>query len=366
MSATTRALVLEGPRRLVVRELPVPEIGDDDGILRVEACGLCGTDHEQFTGALAMGAPFVPGHEIVGVVKAAGPRALERWGVAVGDRVAVEPFLSCRTCSRCVAGDYRHCKAHRFPDAYGFAPLAQAPGLWGGYAEVAYLASDAVMLPVPAGIEPAVATAFNPIGAGIRWAVQLPETAAGDVVAVLGPGIRGLAAAAAAKDAGAGFVMVTGAGARDAGRLELAHEFGADLTVDVLDADPVAALRRAAGSLADVVVDVTAKAPAAFNQALQLARTGGTVVVAGTRGWGPLPDFSPDLLVFKELRVIGALGVDVAAYRPALDLLAEGRWPFAELPRQRVGLDGAESLLRTMAGETDEEPPVHGVITPST
>jgi alcohol dehydrogenase len=236
--------------------------------------------------------------------------------------------------------------------------------LWGGYAEHVYLAPDAVLLPVPAGLDPVVATLFNPLGAGVRWAVQLPGTKAGDVVAVLGPGVRGLSAAAAARDAGAAFVAVTGAGPRDRARLDLALDFGADLAIDVTETDPVRALREATGGLADVVVDVTAKAPAAFVQALRLARAGGTVVVAGTRGPGAIDGFSPDLVVFKELRIVGALGVDAAAYRPAFELLASGRYPFADLPRRAVGLDGADALLRSMAGESDEPAPVHGVVVP--
>ncbi len=76
----SRALVLAEPRQLEQRVLPVPEIGDDDGLLRVEACGLCGTDHEQFTGAIPVFAPYVPGHEIVGVIEAVGGRAAEAVG----------------------------------------------------------------------------------------------------------------------------------------------------------------------------------------------------------------------------------------------------------------------------------------------
>jgi alcohol dehydrogenase len=361
---TSRALVLERPRILAPRDLRVPEVGDDDGLLRVEACGLCGTDHEQYTGALAADRPFVPGHEIVGVVEAVGDRASERWGVSVGDRVAVEPFQSCRTCSRCAAGDYRHCEAHPFPDFYGSIPVDRPPGLWGGYAERVYLSPHAVLLPVPAGLEPVLATVFNPLGAGIRWGVQLAGTRAGDVVAVLGPGIRGLCAAAAAKEAGAAFVLVTGAGPRDAERLALAAQFGADLAVDVAIDDPVRALVAATGGrLADVVVDITAKAPTAFVQALQLARPGGTVVIAGLRGCD-VAGFSPDQIVFKELRLIGALGVDVDAYRPALEMLVSGRYPFADLPRRCVGFGELEALLRTMAGDTGDAPPVHGVLVP--
>jgi alcohol dehydrogenase len=364
-SASARALVLERPRRLVLREIPLPAVGEDDALVRVEACGLCGTDHEQYTGELAGGFAFVPGHETVGIVETIGPRAAERWGVADGDRVAVEVFQSCRDCKACVAGEYRRCERHGLADMYGFISVDRAPGLWGGYAEYQYLAPDSMVLQVPADLDPALATVFNPLGAGIRWGATIPATGPGDVVVVLGPGIRGLCAAAAAKDAGAEFVMVTGLGVRDAARLALAPLFGADLAVDVAVDDPVAALRDATGRLADVVVDVTAKAPAAFAQTIELVRPAGTVVVAGTRGLGTgAPGFIPDMVVLKELHVVGALGVDAIAYRAALDLLASGRYPFADLPRRCVGLDAAEDLLATMAGERDDAPPVHGVVMP--
>jgi alcohol dehydrogenase len=78
----------------------------------------------------------------------------------------------------------------------------------------------------------------------------------------------------------------------------------------------------------------------------------------------PIGGFWSDMIVFKELRVLGALGVDVTAYRATLDLLASGRYPFASLPRRCVGLDDAEDLLATMAGERDDVPPLYGVLTP--
>jgi alcohol dehydrogenase len=358
------ALVLERPRRLVRRTLPTPELGPDDALLRVEACGLCGTDHEQFTGALPSSFAFVPGHETVGTIEEVGERASGRWGVAAGDRVAVEVFQSCRVCGPCAAGDYRRCLVHGIGDMYGFVPVEKKPGLWGGYARYQYLSPDTLLHRVPAGLDAALATVFNPLGAGMRWGATLPGTRPGDVVAVLGPGIRGLCTAVAAREAGAEMVMVTGRGQRDLGRLAVARRFGADLVVDVEQEDPASALSKAAGQLADVVVDVTAKAPAALGQAIALARAGGTVVVAGTRGSGETPGFWPDLIVYKELRILGALGVDSASYRAALDLLVSGRYPFAELPRRRVGLDGAAGLLAAMAGESDDVPPVHGVIEP--
>jgi alcohol dehydrogenase len=364
-SASARALVLERPRHLVIHDIPLPALGDDDALVRVEACGLCGTDHEQYTGELAGGFAFVPGHETIGIIETIGPRAAQRWQVAEGDRIAVQVLQSCRACDACLAGDYTRCKRHGVADMYGFIDVGRAPGLWGGYAEYQYLAPDSMVLFLPDDLDPILATLFNPLGAGIRWGATLPGTGDGDVVAVLGPGVRGLCVAAAAREAGAGFVMVTGFGPRDAERLALASDFGADLVVDVAVDDPITALRDATGRLADVVVDVTAKAPAAFAQAIKLVRTGGTVVVAGTRGWGiGAPGFFPDMVVMKEIRILGALGVDTTAYRAALDLLASGRYPFADLPRRCVGLDGAADLLATMAGDQDDIPPVHGVVTP--
>ena len=358
------ALVLEAPHQLRPRSFELPTVGEHNGLLRIEACGLCGTDYEQYTGHIRTDHAFIPGHEAVGIVEELGSAAAERWGVARGDRVAVEVFMSCRECEHCLDGNYRRCVRHGLADMYGFIDVEAPPGLWGGYATHLYLAPDSMLLAVPPELDPVLATVFNPLGAGIRWAVTVPGTQKGDVVVVLGPGIRGLCAAAAAKDAGAGFVMITGLGERDADRLALATEFGADLAVDVGTEDPNTALRDAVGQKADVVLDVTAKAPGAFAQAIRLARRGGTVVVAGTRGEAATPGFNPDHIVYKELRVQGALGVDVDAYRVALETLASRRWPFAELPRRVAGLDTLEPLIQTMAGERDDELPVHGVLVP--
>jgi len=366
MTTGATALVLEAPRTLVRRDLDLPAVGTDDALLRVEACGLCGTDHEQFTGTLPAPYPYVPGHETVGVIEAIGDQAAERWGVAAGDRVAVEVFRTCRDCDSCRAGEYRRCRHHGLRDMYGAVAVTVEPGLWGGYATHQYLAPDSIVHAVPAGLDPVVATLFNPLGAGIRWGVTVPATKAGDVVAVLGPGVRGLAAIIAARRAGAGFVLATGAGPRDAIRLERAASFGADVTVDVTRDDAVAVLRERAGRLADVVVDVTAKAPTALGQAVALARPGGTIVLAGTRGSADTPGFHPDAVVYKELHLVGALGVDGVAYRDALDLIAADPQPFADLPRRVAHITDADDvtdLLRTMAGE-GAEPPVHAVLVP--
>ena len=117
------AMVLAAPHTLQARELPLPEIGDDDALLRVEACGLCGTDHEQYSGQLHPGHPFVPGHEAVGVIEEIGPAAERRWGVSRGQRVAVEVFQSCRECDACRSGAYRRCERNGLATMYGFVSV---------------------------------------------------------------------------------------------------------------------------------------------------------------------------------------------------------------------------------------------------
>jgi len=340
---------------MAVVELPLPDIGDDDALLRVEACGLCGTDHELWSGAIAKRLPLVPGHEAVGTIERIGPAAAARWGLAEGDRVGVAPRQACGRCGPCAAGDPRRCERHR-GDTYGSIPLSTPPSLWGGYAEYQYLSPSSQLVRIPDTLDAPLAAMFNAVANGIRWGRVVPGTKPGDVVAVLGPGVRGLAAAAAAREAGARFVMVTGHGSRDAERLRMAREFGVDLTVDVAVDDPVAALEAAAGSLADVVVDVTAMAPAAFVQALELARDEGTVCVAGVHGPGEAPGFRPDVIMSKQLRVLGTRGTDRPELHAAVELLATRRYPFERIPRATADLERLPGLLATMAGEGDSPP----------
>src|SRR5574341_1863587 len=101
-SGTVRAAVAPAPLSTELRAFPVPVVGSDDGLLTVEACGLCGTDWDFYTRRRgAHLGPLILGHEIVGRVAAIGERAGERWKVRVGDRAAVEEFLPCGRCEFC-------------------------------------------------------------------------------------------------------------------------------------------------------------------------------------------------------------------------------------------------------------------------
>src|SRR5215470_11975666 len=221
---TTRAVVQTGPRRLELRELPVPDIDDDSGLLRIEACGICGSDAEQYAGVLPAQWPLIPGHEPLGIIERIGDRAARRWGVGVGDRVAVEVLIPCGRCRACIEGRYQVCRGRGRMFGYSYVPLSEPPGLWGAYADYMYLDPYSIVHRVRNDIPASIAVMFNPLGAGFRWAVEIPETRPGDTVLILGPGQRGLASVIAARAAGAGTIIVTGLG-RDAPKLALAKEF---------------------------------------------------------------------------------------------------------------------------------------------
>ena len=142
LPSKTFAMVQTAPRRLEPRDLPLPEIGDHDALLRIEACGICGSDYEQFEGLLRTPMPVIPGHEPLGVIAKIGDAAARRWGVDEGDRVAVETMLSCRFCPPCLAGRYHLCRSRRI---YSYIPLSDEPGLWGSYAQYMYVDPHAVV-----------------------------------------------------------------------------------------------------------------------------------------------------------------------------------------------------------------------------
>jgi 2-desacetyl-2-hydroxyethyl bacteriochlorophyllide A dehydrogenase len=353
MPERSRALVLTALGKLEPAELPLPSIGDDDGLLRVEAAGICGSDYQQFRGNLpGVGAvlPVIPGHEIVGRIERVGANAARRWGVAEGDRVVLEEVL--------------HLPGASAPRVYGLTiPVTEAPGLWGGYAEYVYLHPRAVLHRVPASVSAEDAALFVPIANGIRWGAHVPGTRAGDTVVVLGPGQQGLGCVVGALHAGAARVIVTGR-ARDARRLALARELGAHEAIDVDAVDPVACIMElTAGRGADVVIDASAEATEPVRQAIELARSGGSVVLGGLKGFAPV-ELVTDKIVLKQLRLLGVGGHDTASVAAALELIASRRFPLERLRTHHFPLSQAEHAVRVVGREIPGEDPIHVTLLP--
>ena len=358
---TTLAIVQTEKRRLEPRDLPVPAIDADSALLRIEACGICGSDYEQYEGVLRAPMPVIPGHEPLGIIEEIGERAAKRWGVQPGDRVAVETMLSCRFCAQCLGGQYHLCRDRRI---YSYIPLDEPPGLWGAYAEYMYLHPNSIVHKISKALPPEIAVLFNPLGAGFRWAVELPETRPGDTVLILGPGQRGLASVLACREVGAGQIIVTGLAA-DARKLALATEFGAHATIDVEHEDTKRRVRELTdGRGADVVVDVSSYATQPVAESLDYVAPGGTIVLAGVKGWKPIPEFVSDKIVMKEIQVRGAIGVTSTGYESAIRLLEAGRYPVERMHTHDFALRDAELAIRTLAREIPDEESIHSCLLP--
>jgi len=357
----TLAMVQTAPRTLVPRDLPIPDIDDESALLRIEACGICGSDYEQFDGALRTPMPVIPGHEPLGIIDKIGDGAAQRWGVDVGDRVAVETMLSCRFCEACLDGRYHLCRQRRI---YSYIPLSEEPGLWGAYAQYMFLHRNSIVHKMDPELPAQTAVLFNPLGAGFRWGVEMPRSGPGDTVVVLGPGQRGLACVLACREAGVDRIIVTGIEA-DARKLEIAKTFGADHTIDVDNEDPVRRVRELTDGVgADVVIDVSSYATAPITQAVDLAALGARIVLAGVKGFKAVPDFISDKVVMKELSLQGAIGVTSSGYRSAIRMIEARRHPLETMHTHEFNLREAELAIRTLAREIPGEESVHSCLLP--
>ncbi|MDE0462211.1 MAG: alcohol dehydrogenase catalytic domain-containing protein [Caldilineaceae bacterium] len=362
MSSKVNAAVVVSTREMEIRAFDRPVIGEDDGLLRVEMCGVCGSDPRIYNWTESHRFPLIMGHELVGHIEEIGHRAAARWGVEAGDRVIVEHLFGCEHCRWCLLGEYRFCEAHQ---GYGgTTPSSVPPHLWGAYSEYMYLAPNSrvhrIAEEVPA--EAAAMTCAN-IGNGLRWVGTKGGAAIGDNVVVIGPGGQGLAAILAANEAGASKIIVLGL-SQDEHRFALARQFGATHKINLERDDPVeAVLELTDGVLADMVVDVTG-ATASFPLALELARPMGVVVVGSNTGEQEV-SVVPSQIPIKELRVQGVNTHDTPAVQAAIKVVESRRYPIEKMVTHHFTLAEAETAVLAAGGEIKLDGFIKGVIVPN-
>ncbi|MGE0653472.1 MAG: zinc-binding dehydrogenase [Alphaproteobacteria bacterium] len=369
MAETTQAAVSYDVRRTEVREIAMPKIPDDGGLLEIECTGVCGSDWPYYLKYPKSKGPLILGHESVGRIKALGTKAAARFGVREGDRVALEEYLPCGHCRYCRTGDFRLC-----PEAdtlntsggvrYGSTPISREPSLWGGYSRYQYLHPNTVFHRVPDHVPAELATLALPLGNGVEWAYLQGGAKIGETVVIQGPGQQGLACVVAVKEAGAASVIVTGlATPTDRKRLALAGLLGADHTIEVGDRDPVEAVKDiTGGEMADLVLDCASGGPDSVVSAIKLARIGGRIIFGG-RKFRPIPEFESDSLVTRFLTVKGMRGHSYEAVELGLQIIAGGKYPLDELCTHSFGLDQVDEALRTVGGEGQADA-IHCVVNP--
>jgi threonine dehydrogenase-like Zn-dependent dehydrogenase len=364
MALTTKAAVLTGPRTIDLRELSVPEVRDDNAILRVEVTGVCGVDWPAYTQARAerFPVPIILGHEIVGHIERIGKDAAQKWGVMEGDRVAMEEYAPCGRCSYCSSGHYYLCGGLRMAIMYGFTSMNVAPGLWGGFSQFVYLDPNSRLHKLADAVPTRIAPLYIPISNGIRWVQREGGIGIDDTIVILGPGQLGLACVIAAKEAGAGCIIITGR-AGDANRLTVAKQLGAHHLINVDEEDPVERVAAITGGrMADCVINVAAGAPRIAQQAMELAKIRGTIVMAGGSG-KPAEGFQSDLLSRKELTMKGVRGRAEVDLKKAIRLVESGRHPLHLLATHKFSIEETDLALRTIGGEGAPNP-IHISVVP--
>lgn len=352
-----------------IREFPTPDIPADAGLLKIEMTGVCGSDWPYYLKYPKSKGALILGHESVGRVDRLGRDAARKFGVREGDRVALEEYLPCGHCRYCRQQEFRLCDEtdtlnREGTIRYGSTPVNIAPALWGGFARYQYLHPNSVFHRVPDSVPAELAAMALPLGNGVEWAVLQGKVKVGETVVIQGPGQQGLACVIAAKEAGAGAIIVTGLDTpADARRLALAGRLGATHTVNVSQRDVLESVADiTGGEMADLVLDCAAGGTDTIISAIHLARKSGRIILGGWK-FRDVPNFPSDLLVKRFLTVKGMRGHSFEAVEIGMGIIACRRYPLHQMATHVFGLADTDLALRTVGGEGEPDA-IHCAVDP--
>jgi L-iditol 2-dehydrogenase len=361
------ALVMEEPGELAQREIDIPELGDDEVLLRVELSGICGSDVHMYEGGMDLEFPVVPGHEFAGVIEEVGDNVesdSKGEEVAVGDKATVVPGIVCGDCWYCnnVPSRPTTCENR---EVYGYFNVDKAPHGHGGFSEYVVIEDRASFYKLPDDMDVELGALTEPLSVASHaleqaYAPGMPHAregfGPGKSIAVQGVGPVGLLTVAAANNAGAGNIIVVDA-VED--RLEMAKEFGADEIVDVTEHEGDDELDDAVSSLTngnvgpDVVVE-SAGFPPAVRQGIEILRDGGTLVEVGHFAYNGEVEINPTRIVQKYVDIRGSLVYPPNQFETSISLLdrLEDEVPFRDLFNYKVGFeDATEAYEKQASGE---------------
>jgi L-iditol 2-dehydrogenase len=334
---TMKAAVLHAANDLRVEDVPVPSIGPEDALVRVRACGICASDVHYFVhgriGQYVVEEPMIVGHELAGDVVAIGPGVR---GLAVGTRVALEPGVTCGRCQMCKSGRYNLC-----PDVSFFA----TPPIQGAMSEYAVIRADFAH-PLPDHVSYEQGALCEPISVGIHCC-DLTGVKPGDRVVILGAGPIGLTAILAARQRGAGLVIISDV---YPARLDVARRLGA-VAVDVRTEDIAAVVRERTGGVGAEALFDTSGVRGVTEAAPELVRKGGAIAIVGL----PADDaitYRMLTVVHKELTIHGVFRY-ANTYAAAVALVASGQYPVEAVVTDHYPIDEALAAFDTALNAKD-------------
>jgi 2-desacetyl-2-hydroxyethyl bacteriochlorophyllide A dehydrogenase len=318
-----KAAVFRGIKNVQVEEVATPRAGDDDVVIAVKACGICGSDLHTYLHGSFVEPGQVMGHEFVGEVVEAG----ESSGLSVGDRVTASPLQPCGECQRCREGRFNLCgKAWTQGIAYG------KPGAFAELVHIPNAIPGENVFPLGEDVSDDAGALAEPLAVGVH-AVKLATPVEGATALVLGLGTIGQQVVQALRAAGAARVFGVDISKL---RLSAAVELGAEAF------DGSAGIAEVLGSAlsGDQEIDLVFECsgvPALANAALEAIRAGGTIVVLAL--YDDPVTFNPTVLVQKEIRLQGSIAYTGEDFAEAVELLRSGKAQSTPLITQRASLD---------------------------
>ncbi len=364
-----RVATFDGPGAPpIIRSVDRPRVPAKAALFTVGACGLCGTDLHILAGhwPKPLPWPFTLGHEVAGVIDEIGTELTEDYmgnPLSVGSKIMIPPLMPCGSCYYCrhYPNTANKCLT---PVYYGrYLGFNKPPHLWGGFAEMEYVDLD--MLPgtklykLPDDMPLWLGTLAEPLTSCMRAfnrAQRVGGFQAGDTVVIQGSGPIGVLAIVAAKEMGAGRVIVVGAPEKP--RLELCRKFGAEATVDITrqltSEERIGATREIVGGFgADLVMDCSGH-PSAGPEGIEMLRDGGTYVEMGQFTDAGAIQTNWHRICTKDINVLGSWAFtadDISAGIKLLDR-ARNRFPFrdfqARFPFSEQGISDAIAAAREM------------------
>ncbi len=345
-----KAGVYTAPGRLGVVEVPDPVLNPGEVLIRVKAAGICGSDLHSYRDPSRFSgmAGRVLGHELAGDITAAAEGVAEG---RIGERVGIEPLLSCGHCGWCLKGDYHLCPelAHiGFAWSGGFAELCKAPS------------EKACALPGHVSYE--AGAILDCLACGVH-AIQRLHISLGESVVVLGGGAIGLSVLQCAKWAGARFAAISDPLAKTR---QVARELGADLTINPADEDPVERVREATGGLgADVVVEAVGGRAPTLQQAIPMTKRGGRLGYLGS--FRAPQELDMGTVLRHEVMIVPiwsyARWGTATEYQIALDGLAQGKLAADPMVTHRFRLEEIDDAFRA-ASEKEVSQAVKVIVNP--
>ncbi len=333
---------MTGVNAVEIRTTPEPDVDPQGAILKIEACGICGTDARTFfNGDPKAPAPWILGHEPVGIIEELGSGAHLPLGVKKGDRVFLGSILTCGQCRWCTEGFQNLCDQHLL---YGYDPF---PGAYAEYAKVPPIAMKNV-IPLPPDLPSDLATVADPFACALNG-VEVLDVRLGDTVVILGAGPIGCWQTIMARDRGASKVFLSDVNKqRLEGALQAVGAFVDDAWVAGEDNGVADVAERTEGKGPERI-SVAAPSKAAQQAALVMAAKRARVVYfAGLPKHDPVSPLDMNQLHYKELAVLGAYGATHRQYRITMDYLRRRRDELAAVVTHRFPLDRIGDAFETI------------------